>query len=118
MHTLQRGLHELARLDPPSAVFEGYQRVDRELRKLMRGYGRVYFDDTMSAAEVAELARQYGVIKEEAADAIDGLTVLRNLAAHGGAEGLSTERALEYVDLVVAVLHALRQRPEGEASDQ
>jgi len=108
-HALQRELRELAKADPAAAVLEGYERIERELREVLRRR-RIHFESAMSAPELAELARQHGVIKQEAANAVEGLTVLRNLAAHGAADqGLSVQRAVEYVNLVAAVLYSLRR---------
>jgi hypothetical protein len=108
-HALQRELRELAKADPSAAVLEGYARIERELREVLRRR-QIHFERAMSAPELAELALRHGIIKQEAANAVEGLTVLRNLAAHGAAEqGLSVQRALEYVDLVAAVLYALRR---------
>jgi hypothetical protein len=108
-YALQRELRELAKVDPAAAVLEGYARIERELREVLRRR-QIHFTRSMSAPELADVARRHGVIKQEAANAVEGLAVLRNLAAHGAAEeGLSGQRALEYVDLVAAVLYALRR---------
>jgi uncharacterized protein YutE (UPF0331/DUF86 family) len=64
----------------------------------------------MGGRSLARLALDHGVINEETFKAIDGLSVMRNLAAHG-ADDLDTTRALEYLDLADAVLYAMRNQP-------
>ncbi len=53
---------------------------------------------------LAGLAAQHSLIGPDAVRVIEGMTVLRNLAAHGGARDLSTERAPEYLALADTVL--------------
>jgi hypothetical protein len=43
-------------------------------------------------------------------NAIEGISVMRNLAAHGSAREISSEQAMEYLALVDAVLYALKTR--------
>ena len=47
--------------------------------------------------------------------AVEGIGVLRNLSAHGGAREVTTEQALDYLSLADAVLFALRSGPRGHA---
>jgi uncharacterized protein YutE (UPF0331/DUF86 family) len=49
-----------------------------------------------SAAGLARIALQHGLITDETAQAVQGLTVLRNLTAHGRENDLTVERALDY----------------------
>jgi hypothetical protein len=51
-------------------------------------------------------------------NSIDGLAVLRNLAAHGRSDGTSTERARDYVSLADAVLYALRAKAASSTADR
>jgi hypothetical protein len=53
------------------------------------------------------VASRHGKISEEALNAINGLSVLRNLATHGQVPDLNPTRALEFVHLADAVLFAL-----------
>lgn len=51
------------------------------------------------------------MINQETLTAIEGLAVLRNLAAHGRADSeLDTSRALEFVHLANAVVYSIRAR--------
>ena len=64
--------------------------------------------------DLAIEAREVGLISAASLEAIEGLTVMRNLAAHGRAqEDLDAARAIEYLDLADAVLYGLRHRPPG-----
>lgn len=62
--------------------------------------------DTRSG--LARLAREKGLITAKSLQAIEGITVLRNLAAHGSAREITTEQAEEYLVLVDAIIYALR----------
>lgn len=62
------------------------------------------------AVRLARLARQAGLVTPETVKAIEGLSVMRNLAAHGSAREISSERAMEYLALVDAVLYTLKAR--------
>ena len=42
---------------------------------------------------------------------IDGLSVMRNLAAHSSGREITPEKATDFLVLVDAVLHTLRQPP-------
>ena len=61
--------------------------------------------------QLLRLALDHGVITPEAAKAVEGITVMRNLTAHGRANEVTVERARDYLALVDAVLYTLRQKP-------
>jgi hypothetical protein len=95
---------------PGSAVVEAFGRVERELRRIALGPPPVEDPqrlDRMSVRSLAVLAGRQGRISEESANAISGLTVLRNLAAHGRSDEIDTPRAVDFLHLVDAVLYAL-----------
>ena len=48
------------------------------------------------------------LITGESLQAVEGITVLRNRAAHGSAREITTEQAEEYLALVDAIIYALR----------
>jgi hypothetical protein len=54
----------------------------------------------------AAVAREAGAISEETRRAIEGLAILRNLAAHAG-QPLSEEKAAEFVAIAEGVQYAL-----------
>ena len=99
-------LERLIDVSPEAAVMEGFARVERELRMVVGDQA-----DTRSrgARALARAARQSGRISEETASAIDGLSVLRDLAAHGQAGSVGSDRARDYLALADAVLYALRR---------
>jgi hypothetical protein len=55
------------------------------------------------------LAREHDLITDETLSAIDGLRMLRNLAAHGGGRDISTGRAQEFVALADTVSYSLQK---------
>lgn len=107
-------LTDLARTDPTAAVMKAFIRVEKQLRALLAGAGieagRVH------AKALARQALEAKLIKPETMRAVEGLTVLRNLAAHGQAEDLSEGRALEYLTVADAVSYALTQNGGGSGS--
>ena len=103
-------LADLARVKPAGAVMEAYKRVEVQLKTLVARRTTYRGDVAKSAAALAVVAAQAGVITHEAANAVKGLSVLRNLVVHGDAERVTAERAMEYLSLADAVLLTL---PEG-----
>jgi hypothetical protein len=103
-------LASLAERSPAAAVLEGYSRIERELRTMLANPPvDIHLDlDRLGAPSLANLAVQRGRLNPQTAEAMHGLNVLRNLAAHGQAGDLTAERALEYLDLVDAVLLSIR----------
>lgn len=99
-------LRPLAEVSPSIAVMEGLATVERELRTKVAGTEAG--TDQMSVVGLARRAQQLGSISDETLNAIKGLAVLRNLAAHGQSGEVTLERAVDYLSLVDAVLFALR----------
>jgi len=89
---------------------EGYGRVEEGLREVVSDQGCAEEIGTRSATGLARMAHQRGLINEETARAVEGLSVLRNLAASSATEELSPERAIDYLALVDAVLFSLGKR--------
>lgn len=58
-------------------------------------------------------ARERGLISDETLSAVEGPSVLRNLAAHSHAGNIDIDRARahDYLALADAVLYALRAKP-------
>jgi hypothetical protein len=115
-------LVELADKSPGAAIVSGFALIEREVRGIAQA-GELESADKMPLGRLVPLAAERGLINAETVSAVQGLVVLRNLAAHGPArEGEpSAQRAREYVALVQAVLYALRQaraklppRPPGD----
>jgi hypothetical protein len=105
--SLSKELEELADVSPRSAILESYSRIEQQLRSLLKSDG-VDQRRPLGGRGLARLAGEKGLIGPETVDAIEGLTVLRNLAAHGEAPSdLDRNRALEYAALTDAVLYAM-----------
>jgi hypothetical protein len=99
-------LDELAEQAPAAAIVEAYGRVEEALRALLSDQGQEP-DAHWGPLSLARMAEQQGKISPETAKAIEGLDVLRNLAAHGRVEELSSERAHEFVALAQGVLYSI-----------
>ena len=100
-------LDEIAEVSPTGAVVEAFGQIEVALRSLLEEQGVEKLDRPWSVRRLAEIARERGLMTAETKDAIDGLSVMRNLAAHGGQEDISPERAHEFVALCQAVLYAI-----------
>jgi hypothetical protein len=104
---------ELARLvevSPRAAVMEAFARIESEMVTLLDGDSETV---RVGGTRLARMAHEQGRISDETLKAIEGMAVLRNLAAHGRSGEIDTTRALEFVVLADAVLFALR----GHRSD-
>jgi hypothetical protein len=88
---------------PAAAVMEAHARVERRLREILAEAG-VEETRFRSVRELARVAAGKELIPRESARSVEGITVMRNLAAHGQANDLTPNRAREYLDLVDAVL--------------
>lgn len=86
---------------------EAFARIEQELRRIADGLEPAKALQRMGAHQLAVVAHQRGRISDQTLNAVSGLSVLRNLAAHGQAGDLDTARALEFVHLADAVLFAL-----------
>lgn len=111
MGPISEELESVARVSPAAAVMEAHARVERELRRLLQEAGAAEADLKAGAAGLARSAVKRGLVTEETARAVEGISILRNLAAHGHAEEVSQERAMDYLVLVDAVLYAIGERP-------
>ena len=111
--TLRDELESEAKNVPVVAVLEAFARVEQELRKIVAEVSPEVSPERaarMSAVGLARSAARAELITPDTVLAVEGVAVLRNLAAHGGAREITTEQALEYLDLADAVLFALRAR--------
>jgi hypothetical protein len=101
-------LDEIAVISPTGAIVEAFAQIEAALRGLL-GEEDVegLVDRHWSVRHLARVAREKGLITPETEDAIEGLSVMRNLAAHGGQEEISPQRAHEFVALAQGVLYAI-----------
>lgn len=109
----RRDLAQLANLAPAAAVMEGYANIERALRQLLEDAEDERALRT-GASGLARLAVKQGLLNEETARAIEGLGVLRNLAAHGQAGEVTVERAVDYLALVDGVLFVLKNAEDNK----
>jgi hypothetical protein len=112
--SLTAELGELADEAPDAAILEAFAQVEKRLRTILEANGIERIN--AGAQGLANIAAVRGLISPETHKAVDGIAVLRNLAAHG--RGMVTpDRAREYLALVDAILFSLQQRGEGADRD-
>lgn len=109
-------LDEIANVSPTAAVVEAFGQIESTLRSLLEEHEVGDLDRPWSVRRLAEVAQEQRLISPETKDAIDGLSVMRNLAAHGGQKDLSPQRAHEFVALAHGVLYAITMN--AKAADQ
>jgi hypothetical protein len=100
-------LDEIAQHSPTAAIVETFSQVEASLRAVLEGKGVGGVGSLWSVRRLAELSREEGLITAETYDAIEGLSVLRNLAAHGGEKDISPQRAHEFIALAHGVMYAI-----------
>lgn len=105
-------LEDVARASPRGAVVDASSRVEKRLLQLLRD-NDVDVGENRSLGTLASVAFKSGLVGESTLQAILGLRVLRNLAAHGTDEDLDVTRALEFLTLADAVLYSLGAKPGG-----
>lgn len=104
-------LEDIILTSPVAAVLDAHSAVERELRSLIAA-GDPGVDVTkMSTGRLLREGVERGIITPETANAVEGITVMRNLAAHGRPSEITPERARDYLALVDAVLFTVRQPP-------
>lgn len=110
MLSLPDELTRLAESSPRAAVLEAFARIESRLRELLVDAG-VETRQAMSGVALARLAFQQGLVSAETLNAVEGLAVMRNLAAHNPTDDISVERARDYLVLADAMLYPLRAKP-------
>jgi hypothetical protein len=108
-------LEEIAAVSPVGAVVESFGQIEKALRTALEERGIEGPQRNWSVRRLAEVAQEQGVITAETKDAIDGLSVMRNLAAHGDAEDISSERAREFLALSHGVLYAIQMNSKRQS---
>lgn len=103
-------LARLAEASPVAAVITAYSRIEARLVDLLDSANEPS-SSAVGGLALARLAHRHGLITDQTLSAIDGLTVLRNLAAHGAGGDVTVERARDFITLADAVLYALRASP-------
>ncbi|MGH8897186.1 MAG: hypothetical protein ACRDZ4_09235 [Egibacteraceae bacterium] len=109
---LSEELAPVVTVDPTTAVLEAHARIEQELRRLLQGSTNTD-SERMGAVRLVRLAADAGVVPREMVAAIEGLSVLRNLTAHGRANAVTEEQAYDYLAMAEAVLFALSRASDG-----
>lgn len=100
----------LAERSPRAAILEAWVRLEKALRDKVSASGLVSESDAKaSIGRLLEAARRHNIIDGSLHDGLNGLRVLRNLAAHGRTEELSFEKAQEFLVLADALEMALKR---------
>lgn len=97
-------LAEIASISPQAAIVEGFAQIEASLRTALENASIEIPPRSWSAYELSRLALENNLISAGTKEAIDGLRVLRNLAAHGQADDISPQRAQEFLTLTEASL--------------
>lgn len=111
---LSQRLRTFAEQLPAAAVMAAYAEIEEALRRKLALAGKVDADRRpMSARQMAVIADEHGIISRQTASAIEGATVLRNLAAHGRASEIDQGKALDFLTLADAILYAIEAGGEA-----
>ena len=103
---------KMAEDEPDAAIMTAWAEVEKALRERMGGLG--IRQPSIAGMMLARLAHERGEISDSTLRAIEGLSVLRNLAAHGRGGEVDREKALDYLTLADATLYAIRTwRPKA-----
>ncbi len=104
-------LHALAELSPGAAVMASFIEVESSLNRALDEAGAPP-ERRGSARQLVQQAYRLGLVSEQTSKAIDGLSVLRNLVAHGHEPDLDEARAHEFVALCSSVIYAIESGSE------
>jgi hypothetical protein len=93
---------------PAVAVLEAHATIERTLRDLLSSVD-LPAEQTcrLGVVGLARLAQRQGLLTPETVNAVEGISVMRNLAAHGSAREITPNQAVEYLTLADAVLYAI-----------
>jgi hypothetical protein len=108
--SLSDELVPLTDVSPRAAVLEAFARIEERLNRLLETTGISY--SKQSGPALARLAFDHNLISTETRSAIEGLFILRNLAAHSPRDDIGADRARDYVAMADAVLYAIRDKHE------
>jgi len=103
----------VAHSQPGWAVIQAYERVVQRLRPYLVGNGAEPERPLSGIVAKLRTAEKAGTITPEVARAVEGMTILRNLAAHRPSEkeNVTPDRAREYLAMADGVIFALGPPP-------
>jgi hypothetical protein len=107
--SLRDELSALADLSPASAIVEASKRIEHRLSEMLADSSEPP-QRKLPIRVTAGVARERGLISDETLAAIEGMSVLRSLAAHSRDE-IGVDRAHDYLTLADAVMYVLRPKP-------
>jgi hypothetical protein len=96
--------------DPIASILMSYAALEDELRKRLALAG-IGGEEKKSAVQLVALGVDKGIFTEESAEAVRGVSVMRNLAAHGRADRITVRDAVEYAALVEGTIYSLKTAP-------
>lgn len=115
MKSLPSESNEIAELAPVGAVLQAYSEIERALRQRLESVGVKQEEIQRSGGrQLARVAADHGVVSPETLNSIEGMVLLRNLAAHGQEYELSISRAREYLLLADAVIYSINQGGQSQ----
>lgn len=100
-------LVDQARESPGEAVLAAYSQLGEAFTRGLKELGIGIDAEQNDPLALAREAERKGVIGPEITHAIEGLDILRNLAARRPSQALSEGRAFEYLAMADAVLYAI-----------
>jgi hypothetical protein len=104
--SLSSTLGNLATENPSDAIMTAWVEIEKAIRERIGGLGTR--QPTIAGMMLVRIAYERGEISEATLQAVQGLEVLRNLAAHGRSNEVDAEKAQEYLSLADATLYAIR----------
>jgi hypothetical protein len=107
--SLRADLEALADASPPASILEAFAQVEQALRQAMPDNPAA---SRLDGLQLAGLALNNAVINQETYRAIQGLSVLRNLAAHSPErDEIDSKRARKFAALADAVIYSIERGP-------
>jgi hypothetical protein len=103
-------LPRLDKTDLVGTVVLAFREVEDDLRRRLTAAG-IKDIDGRTASQLVSIGVAQGLFTEATAEAVRGVAILRNLAAHGQDDDLTPDKVADYLNLVEAVLYTLRQKP-------
>jgi hypothetical protein len=97
--------------DPASAMAQAFGSVEMALRDLLSSSGKLVPVGSGDPTAVARFARDQRLVPESIVRAVDGVVMLRNLAASDPARA-TRDHAVQYLALIDATLFAITMQKE------